>query len=113
MRIGIFVNDLATEQSNYTSTCLALEALKRGHEAWYISAADFAYGVDDRLHAHACAGAKRKYESNESYLKDLQGPKARAETICVHSDTPAAHDVARVLRDTLLAEGLIEPVGAR
>jgi len=36
----------------------------------------------------------------------------RAETICVHSDTPGAHEVARVLRDTLVAEGLIPPMAA-
>ena len=83
MRIGLFVNDLSTEQPNYTSTWLALEALKRGHEVWYISATDFAYGIDDRLYAHGCSGSKRRYDSTESFLKDLQGPKAQSETICV------------------------------
>lgn len=38
--------------------------------------------------------------------------RVRAETICVHSDTPGAHEVARVLRDTLVAEGLIAPMAA-
>jgi UPF0271 protein len=35
--------------------------------------------------------------------------KVRAETICVHSDTPGAHLVVQAVHDTLVAEGLIEP----
>ncbi|HKU93638.1 MAG TPA: 5-oxoprolinase subunit PxpA [Vineibacter sp.] len=36
----------------------------------------------------------------------------RADTICVHSDTPGAHLIAETLYDTLLADGLIKPRGA-
>jgi glutathione synthase len=83
MRIGFFVNDIATEHPNYTSTSLALEAVRGGHEAWYLSAPDFVYDADDRLHARARSAPKKKYESNEAYLKELQGPKAVVEKICV------------------------------
>ena len=83
MRLGFFINDIATEQANYTSTLLALEAQRRGHEAWYLSAADFAYGIDDRLYARARSVTKKKYDSNEAYLKELQGSKANVEKICV------------------------------
>lgn len=34
--------------------------------------------------------------------------RVRAETICVHSDTPGAHLVAQGVHDTLVAAGLIE-----
>jgi len=51
----------------------------------------------------------------EGLVSSVGGKDIRvgAETICVHSDTPGAHDVARVLRDTLVAEGLIEPMARR
>jgi UPF0271 protein len=39
--------------------------------------------------------------------------KVRAETICVHSDTPGAHLVAQAVHDKLVAEALIEPRPAR
>jgi UPF0271 protein len=32
--------------------------------------------------------------------------RVKTETICVHSDTPGADQVARVLRETLQAEGI-------
>ena len=35
--------------------------------------------------------------------------RVKADTICVHSDTPGAAEVARVLRDTLVAEGFVPP----
>jgi UPF0271 protein len=34
--------------------------------------------------------------------------RVRAETICVHSDTPGAHLVAQAVHDRLVEEGLIE-----
>jgi UPF0271 protein len=42
-----------------------------------------------------------------------QDVRVRAETICVHSDTPGAHLVAQAVHDTLVAEALIEPRPAR
>ena len=38
--------------------------------------------------------------------------KVRAETICVHSDTPGAHLVAQGVHDRLVSEGLIAPRAA-
>ncbi|HEX2887251.1 5-oxoprolinase subunit PxpA [Vineibacter terrae] len=38
-----------------------------------------------------------------------QDVRVRADTICVHSDTPGAHVIAETLHDTLLAEGLLTP----
>jgi UPF0271 protein len=35
--------------------------------------------------------------------------RVKADTICVHSDTPGAAEVARVLRETLAAEGFVSP----
>jgi UPF0271 protein len=35
--------------------------------------------------------------------------RVRADTICIHSDTPGAETAARVLRDRLVAEGFAQP----
>jgi glutathione synthase len=53
MRIGIVVNDLATEEPVYTTTRLAIAALAAGHEVWYVGAGDFACDPDDHLRARA------------------------------------------------------------
>ena len=83
MQIGFFVNDIEHEVAGYTTTCLALEGLRLGHEVWYINPGDFVFGCDDRLYAHAHTVPKRKYESNETFLAALQGEKARHEQIAV------------------------------
>lgn len=54
MKLGMFVNDVATEKPEYTTTRLALAAVNRGHEVWYMGAGDFAYDPDDALRAQAC-----------------------------------------------------------
>ena len=62
----------------------------------------------------AASAARSVRAIREGVVRSVGGRDipVRAETICVHSDTPAAHEVARVLRDTLLAEGLIAPTRA-
>ena len=83
MRLGIFVNDVQTEEASYTTTQLACSATNKGHEVWYIGASDFAYDADDFTRARARAVPFHKYTSLESYLKALQGPKATVERITV------------------------------
>src|SRR3974390_3669139 len=39
--------------------------------------------------------------------------KVRADTICVHSDTPGAHLVAQAVHDRLVSEGFIKPRSAK
>jgi glutathione synthase len=53
VRLGLFVNDVAAEQPIYTTTRLALGAVERGHDVWYIGAGDFACDPDDALRARA------------------------------------------------------------
>ena len=53
MKLCMFVNDLSTELPTYTTTRLAWTAVGRGHEVWYVDAADFAADPDDTLRAHA------------------------------------------------------------
>jgi glutathione synthase len=83
MRIAFFVNDIATELPNYTTTRLAMTATNRGHDVWYVGAGDFAYDPDERVRARARGATNGSYTSLASYLKDVQGTKARSERITV------------------------------
>ena len=40
MRIAFFVNDVATEIDEYTTTRLARAAAQGGHEVWYVGLGD-------------------------------------------------------------------------
>ena len=83
MRIGFMVNDIKTEEPGYTTTRLAMAAINRGHETWVMGAGDFAYDVDEKIHARARSAIKSNYKSSEGYLADLQGKKAKIERITV------------------------------
>ena len=84
MRIGLMVNDVKTELAGYTTVRLAMAAINRGHEAWFIGAADFAYDTDERVHARARTVTGKKYNSSDVFHADLQGTKrARRERITV------------------------------
>lgn len=73
MKIGFVVNDVATEESVYTTTRLALAASQRDHEVWLIGLRDFEYGADGSLRAQAhSADHTKSYRSLERYLEDLQ-----------------------------------------
>lgn len=83
MRLGLFINDVATELSGYTTTRLAQTATNRGDEVWYIGAADFIYGADGVVYAHGTAVPKKKYKTPEGYLRDLQGAAAIKQRVTV------------------------------
>ncbi len=83
MRIGFVVNQIKTEEPGYTTIRLAMAALNLGHEIWLMGAGDFAYDVDERIHARARSVSKSKYKLSESFLKDLQSKKAKQERITV------------------------------
>ena len=83
MRIGFLVNDLKTEESGYTTSRLAINALKRGHEAWVFAVGDLSYDLDEKIHAFARMAPGQNYKKGEQYLNDLIGPKARAENITI------------------------------
>ncbi len=83
MRIGFVVNDVKTEEPGYTTTRLAMAAINRGHESWIIGAGDFAYDVDEKIHARARSTQKKQYKSSEIWLRELQGKTAKRERITV------------------------------
>ncbi len=83
MKIGLFVNRLATEKAVYTTTRLAMAAAGRGHNVWYIDADDFAYDADERIRAWATAVPRRRYKLADSFLGYLQSEKAPVERISI------------------------------
>lgn len=83
MKIAFVVNDVMTELVDYTTTHLALEALRRGHEVWYIGMADFTYDRDEMVHAEAHQPPGQFYESAAAMLGDLQAHRAIRKRITV------------------------------
>ncbi len=84
IRIGFFVNDLQTEEAGFTTTRLSLFAHNRGHRIYYITPEDFAVDPDNCVRARTMAPqSEKKYNSRETYLKELQSKKALRERISV------------------------------
>jgi len=83
MRIGFVVNDIRTEDPNYTTTRLAMEAVNRGHESWLVGTGDLAFDPDDHVRARARSVSKTKYKSLKAFLEELRGPKGRSERMTV------------------------------
>ena len=84
MKLAFVINNVKTEEVGYTTTRLAMTAVNRGHEVWYIAPGDFSYANDDKLYAEAVGPPKTGgYKALRTFLTDLQGSKARAERICV------------------------------
>jgi glutathione synthase len=81
MRIGFVVNDIASEQPNYTTTRLAMTALRLGHEAWVIGVGDFAYDPNQSISFRARSAPRDKYSSGEAFLTALRGPTAKQERL--------------------------------
>lgn len=83
MKIGFVVNDIKTEQAGYTTVRMAMAAVNLGHEAWFLTVGDFALDPDDHTRAWASTVTRSKYKVNQTFLSELQGPKARRERITV------------------------------
>jgi len=80
MKLGIFVNDIATEKPEYTTTRLAMAAVERGHEIWYMGAGDFAYDPDDALRAQACRAVTGQTDG-EHFLHALKPERFTVEDL--------------------------------
>jgi glutathione synthase len=72
MRIGFVVNDVATEQPEFTTTRLAMTAIRRGHEAWLLGVGDFSNEPDGGVGAQARTTTSR-HRDGKAFLADLQG----------------------------------------
>ncbi|MFV2032822.1 MAG: glutathione synthetase [Gammaproteobacteria bacterium] len=83
MQLGIIVNDIQTEQGDFTTTHLAMAATNLGHEVWYMGVADLDYEPDEKAHGYARRVADKKYRSAYTYLASLNGKNAQAERISI------------------------------
>ena len=83
MQIAFVVNDIKTEEAGYTTIRLAMAATNRGHEVWLIGLGDFAYDVDEKIHARARSVPRAKYKATEKYLSDLLSSSAHRKRITV------------------------------
>jgi len=73
MKIGFVVNDIATEKPVYTTTRLAMTAVRLGHDVCLLGQRDFCYETDESLSAIVASGTPGKaYRSLERYLEDVQ-----------------------------------------
>jgi glutathione synthase len=72
MRVGIIVNDIATEVEGYTTTHIAMTAVNQGHAVWYFSVGDFALRPDDHVYAHARAVPQARHRSPRRFLEHLR-----------------------------------------
>jgi glutathione synthase len=80
VNLGIFVNDVATEKPEYTTTRLAMAAVDRGHDVWYMGAGDFAYDSDDALRAQACRAETGHADLGE-FLESLKPERFTVEDL--------------------------------
>jgi glutathione synthase len=83
MKIGFVVNEIATEKTNYSTTHLALAALKRGHDVHYIEVADFVLDPDEMVHAHAYKPPSGDFKTASSFFKAMRSREAVKERITV------------------------------
>jgi glutathione synthase len=71
VRIGFVVNDVATEHPLYTTTRLALNASRRGHDTFVIGVGDFSHQLDGSVAARARSASATSADA-EAYLAQLQ-----------------------------------------
>ena len=72
MKIAFFVNDIATEDSEFTTTRLALAAAKRDHEVWYVGVGDVDYDPNEKLGAKGHRGLHKEGDDLKSFLDRAQ-----------------------------------------
>lgn len=79
MKIAFLINQTHKEEAYFTTTTMALHALKRGHTILYIGLADFVYVNDKHIDAHVrLISPDTSLTDNEELLEKLKKqPKER------------------------------------
>ena len=87
MRLAFFVNDVATEIDEYTTTRLARAASQGGHEVWYVGVGDVELGESDgQLVARAHAA---EFEADDTLASFMERIKERDAERIVMDDLDA------------------------
>jgi glutathione synthase len=77
VKLALFVNDVATERPLYSTTQLAMAAVARGHEVYYLDVGDFSYAQDDVVCANARRAPRRKSRKPDAFLAAIQEEEPR------------------------------------
>jgi glutathione synthase len=72
MKIAFFVNEIATEESEFATTRLAKAAAQRDHEVWYVGVGDVDYDPDEKLRARGHRGDYKGGDDLKTYLDRVQ-----------------------------------------
>lgn len=122
LRLGFVVNDVATEQDNYTTIRLARTAARHGHWVALIGLEDFIYDPTGVVHARASLPRQSNYADDAALLADIQGEDAAVERINVEEldvlmlrsdpaeelvDRPWAPNSALLFAQLVVARGVI------
>ena len=83
MLIAFFVNDMAKEFPNYTTTVLAHQAVQRGHRVCYVTPGDFVMLPDDSMQIHARMAAAKKSKTHTEFFKGIQAVGDQTERIAM------------------------------
>ena len=83
MLIAFFVNDMAKEHPNYTTTVLAHEAVRRGHRVCYVTPGDFMMGTDCTLNVHARFAPEKKARGHIEFFKAMQAVADKTKALDV------------------------------
>ena len=120
MRIAFFVNDVATEIDEYTTSRLARAAAQGQHEAWYVGVGDIELGAGEgHLVARARAARFEKGDTLQTFMeriKDRDGERVvlddldavflRNESIDDLQERPWASPLGVVFGQLLKARGV-------
>ncbi len=120
MRLALFVNDVATEVDEYTTTRLARAAAQRGHEVWYVGVGDVELGESGgQFVARAHAAEFKKGDTLEGFMErikerdadrivmdDLDALFLRNESIDDLQERPWASPLGVVVGQMLKARGV-------
>lgn len=83
MLIAFFVNAMEDEYARYTTTVLAHEAARRGHDVCYVTPGDFVVSPDDRMRVHArfVPAATTRSRTLDRFFEDLQSVAAATRLV--------------------------------
>ena len=120
MRLAFFVNDVATEVDEFTTTRLARAAAQDRHEVWYVGVGDVEVGEDDGhlvARGHAATFEEgdtlevfmeriKEREAEPVVLSDLDALFLRNESIDDLQERPWASPLGVVFGQMLKAQGV-------
>ena len=90
MLIAFFVNAMEDEYPRYTTTLLAHEAARRGHEVCYITPGDFVLSPDDMMRVHARFAGDQKARKSPARASASKATKTASKKTATKAASKAA-----------------------